>query len=253
MRLGFLILFTFSTGILSAQTVSIDSLNHLLKTTKGLDAVPVYQELAIEWADFDNQKAQAYTKEAYKLAQTLNDSLSIMASARLMGQILARLERYDSSFKVLTSVMAYAKRHKINRELVAVYQSLGRMNLHMGKYAQCLKYYEECLRLPEIEERPNVKWALLNNTGLLFYKIDDPDRALEFFFRTLNLHHKIKEPLGLKNTSKAMTSIKVMCTMSNDDLENRTIYLNDIRKLSCKVRQYIDAIQSRNDQDSVGT
>src|SRR5687767_10317189 len=133
----------FLSELLFAQTKEIDSLANALSCASERDSVEIFLDLAIEWIDVDKKKSLSYTKEAYKQSIELGDSVQIMKSLRFIGMVLKRLEKIDSAIHVMTSVIPFARRNKLNNELLFLYQSLGGIYLFMGHYDRSLKFYTE--------------------------------------------------------------------------------------------------------------
>jgi two-component system, sensor histidine kinase and response regulator len=216
------------SGCIYAQNLNqIDSLTTALSNASGKDSVEVFLNLAIEWIDVDNQKSLLYTKKAHDQSIELGDSIRIMRSLRFIGMVLKRLERNDSAIQVMTSVIPFAKRNSLNYELLNVYSSLGGIYLFMGYYDRCLKLYTEAANLSEIEEMPNLKMTLLFNTGLLYYKIDDLDRALEYNFKALAMLRNTGDP-G-KETSQLLSNIG-HCYIFKNEFDTADYYLKEALK-----------------------
>jgi hypothetical protein len=135
------ILFVSSDPAAAQNPSAIDSLTMALRKSSRKDSVEIYRSLSIQWFGVENEVSLAYSKIAYRKALALGDSLLITRSLRLMGQVLRRADKVDSALIVLSAVVPIAKRRCFYDELIYAYQSLGGLNLFIGRYDRSLKFY----------------------------------------------------------------------------------------------------------------
>lgn len=200
---------------------SIDSLNRLLPNASLSCQREIYHNLAIEWFNSDKEKSLSLTKRELEVAYELEDSLAIIKSLRLMGQVLAGMERFDSAIQLLSLAGQHALSNGINTEVIYAYQSLGRINLLLGKFDKCLRLYDECLKLPEIEHEGDIKWRVLNNTGIVYYKMTDFDKALDNYFKALIT---IRSGRATGDVDQLLINIG-LCYLQKKELKNGEYYI----------------------------
>ena len=141
-KLGFLLLAIFIyTGICAQTTTSsIDSLKSILKEKSGHGRYEILYQLAYDLFDVDNREASVYARQAYDLAYDVGDSLKIVTSGRLAGQIYRRIEQLETSIDVLKEVLPIAKRNSYEDEEKKILNALALTHTLRAEYDEALKY-----------------------------------------------------------------------------------------------------------------
>ena len=171
---------------LYGQTPKLDSLNRALLTVSNGERHQVLFWLAYEWFDIDNEKAVDFASQAYSLASKNSDSLWVVKSGRIRGQLLRRVNQLEESIHQLEEVLSIAKRNGFSAEEKLILNGLAVSHTYVANYDKALEYNFASLEIREREGDKKQISIALNNIGLVYYKLGDFDRALEFYMRAFN-------------------------------------------------------------------
>lgn len=170
----------------------VDSLLQALQTSSKGEAVNINIELCYAYGESgDEQRALTHAKLAYSLAKELNDTLNIIKSGRLIGRSYKLFNKLDSSIYILTYILSIAKGSRFELEYGQLLNSLGSTYTFKASYAEAMKCHFESLSV--MEKLDNKQWISISlfNIGLLYYKIEDHGKALEYFRRAYQLKQTI--------------------------------------------------------------
>jgi len=175
-----------------------DSIKRILINTKGPGVVELYYNLGFEYYVEGKLSAAIESLELAKSSsQAFGDSLYIVKTARLSGQILRRLNKIEESVVISKSVIPIAIRNSANpdfkRELKFLYNSIGIAYLSLARYDSALESNFKNLVLREEDGDLYDIAATLNNIGVLYSKLRNYQKALEFYKRSLINLEKVEE------------------------------------------------------------
>jgi len=161
--------------------VKVDSLKTLLKRSHGLVRSQISRELVFEYADRDNGLALEYAQQACEAISGLAvDSLYFVRVNRLKAQILKRLERYQDAIESIQIPLNVARRNSYTEECEMLLNTLALGHFYLGHYDKSILIHLENLRIKELNGSAD-RIVSYNNIGLLYYKLEDYKRALEYF------------------------------------------------------------------------
>jgi tetratricopeptide (TPR) repeat protein len=129
---------------------------------------------------------------AEEISWLRGDTLNMIKTARIKGQLLRRVNRTDKSLCVLEEVLPIGARNKIkNEEYLKEYMNLLRsisiIHTLQGNYSDALTYSLQCLSISELIGIDVDICSNLNNTGLIYYKLSNPEKAIEYYTKALEL------------------------------------------------------------------
>jgi signal transduction histidine kinase len=176
---------------LYAQNSKVDSLKALLVNTDGRQRYELLNSLTRELFDVDNKTALVYAEEAFSLARQIGDSIQIVKSGRITGQIQRRIDDLNGSIDLLTSILPVARRNHFTEEEKKILNALALTHTYRAEYDQALKYHFESLKIREREGKKDEISIALNNIGLVYYKLKNHKRALEYYLRCIELKKSI--------------------------------------------------------------
>lgn len=142
-------------------------------------------------AEMDNQLALCYADSALRLSYELGDSLRIVKSHRIEGQILRRLDKSDKSRANFERAIPIAKRNGFIREYGYALNSLALVFMYQADYDKALKTHLECLVVREQSGDCEELTTTLNNLGLVYYKLGNYEKALMYLQMTLRLDDEV--------------------------------------------------------------
>ncbi len=187
----------FSHGLMGQNQKVVDSLNSVLATkTGGARYSPLY-ELAFEYLDKDNERALEFVTRAEEAALLSGDSLWIVKSMRVKGQILSKLQRTDESVRLFERSVGIASRNNFRREALRISNSLGIADLFRGQFDKALVSFVRCVELCKMERDSVMLAFALNNIGTTYYKLHDFRKALNYYFKALDARAGTKQRIDL--------------------------------------------------------
>jgi tetratricopeptide (TPR) repeat protein len=192
----------------------IDSLTHLIKNDRSESDFEVFYDLTFQYATKNNDLALKYLNKAMEISDVLGDSLRIVKTRRVKGQILRRMGRIPESLKSFSEALPIAQRNRYDRENGFIYREVGFSHLYFGNFDTSLSSFFSAL---EVWESMNDEVSLaedLTNIGFLHYRVGNYEKSIEYSTRALLLK------MENKVTKTATTQINIglaHCAQSNFD------------------------------------
>jgi signal transduction histidine kinase len=166
---------------------------------KGSDLYDIYYELLFEYKDAnDFHNALDCAEKAHSIAVELGDSLKIVKSGRVKGQILTKLARINEAIEVYLRILPTAERNRNSNlsylsEQKYILNSLALAYTYQASYDKALSYNFQSLVLREVQGDKAEVSVSLNNIGLVYFKLKNFEKALEYYKRSLQLKNEIGE------------------------------------------------------------
>ena len=175
-----------------AQTRAIDSLKRLEVSTPGIDRFDVLYDLAFEYIAVNDLNSTLQTLEKARLvAEEFGDSLKIVKSIRVRGQMLWRLNRSTETIPDLIRILDIAKRNRFFDEQKYILNVLAVAHTLVANYDQALEYHFQALVLREKSQDHKAIAESLNNIGLVYFKMRSYGKALQFYYKALDQDRKV--------------------------------------------------------------
>jgi signal transduction histidine kinase len=191
------IFFATSSFTLTAQDIDrSDSLKSILQTQGPADQYETLIELTKEYADKDNKQSLEYIDQAYNIAFTLGDTVMIVRSGRLKGQILRRMDRLDEAMAIFDELLPIAKRNNLEQHYKLMLNSLAIAHTDRGEYHKALECHFQSLQIREREGDKGEISITLDNIGLVYYKLNDYTKAIEYYERSIELKEQAEGDYG---------------------------------------------------------
>jgi len=187
-----LMLVLVSLVSLAQNDRKIDSLRSRLATRNGLDRFDVLYELVFEYLEKEDfQQSLASIEEAKELAFHFGDSLRIVKTGRVKGQILQRLDRQGEAIIEFQKVLRVSMRGNFVNEYTNILNALAIAYSYQANYDKALQFHFECLQLREKGSNLEDISATLNNIGFVYYKLNNYEKALEYYKRILDQSYDV--------------------------------------------------------------
>ncbi len=170
-----------------------DSFTSVLPDKDRLERVQSLYNLAFQFLNTDKERCLQLILQAKEAALRLGDTLWIVKTTRVEGQLLYHLERIERATNVLNSILSTAERHKFSKEQAVITNTLGSCYLFEARFDKALKNYFKSADLATQLSDTTLVLSSLNNIGLAYYKLSDYKRALEYFERSLALQKDTKQ------------------------------------------------------------
>lgn len=178
---------------LNAQNVRVDSIKNKLSDCSGRDSVILLIDLAREYSAFDDKIALSTTKLAHTLAYKESDTLYMVKSKRMIGQLLRRLNDLDSSLFFLRQALMMAEEFRVDEEILSILNALGNSYTYRANYDDGLTYYFRLLDMSEKRKDFSTLTMCLSNIGLVYYKLKDYNSALDYYERCFEIKKHIQD------------------------------------------------------------
>ncbi len=189
-----------SSGEIAAQAQKkIDSLNSILPKNLTPKRAEILMDIGIEYAQTDNSIALQYLKEAHSLSLQIGDSVGIVSSGWLEGEILRRLQRINESNVILDYVLPIAERNAYAKDYKRILNTLAINHTFLANYDKALEYHFKSLIAREAEGDKEGIAISLNNIGLVYYKLKNSEKALEYYDRALKTKEEINDSYEIGN------------------------------------------------------
>ena len=169
-----------------AHSQKMDSLKNELLHQKGEERFAALYELVFEYLDKeDYPKALKYIEEAQRVAAQYDDSLHIVKAGRVKGQTLRRLDRTTDAINEFQRVLPVSKRNGFVDEYDDILNGMAVAYIVQANYDKALLVLFECLLLREKRGDQTEINTTLINIGVVYYTLDNFEKALEYYDRIL--------------------------------------------------------------------
>jgi len=210
----------------NAQNKVVDSLKkELLKDLPDTSRISTLTKLAVKCANTDFENALSYGKQALQLAEELN-SLEFKAKANSalgylhradhkypealyyygeklkieesrqnnagiaggyenIGHTYYAMEDFSKAFSFYSKALAIYKKHNLEG-IDGVYNNMAIIYYTQNKYDSAQLYYNEALKIAEALKDKESVYLYLTNLGNVFYSKGNTEKALEYYFRSLD-------------------------------------------------------------------
>ncbi len=241
-----IVILLFAPRFTDAQNRSpIDSIKLLLEDANPGDFPALYYNLGFEYfLTGELIQAGVVLKLAQKHASENGDTLYLVKTGRLAGQIYRRLNDFENSIFHSHRVLDIAKRNShqpaFRTELQYLYNSLGVAYTHSAEFDSAIVNHFNCLSLREKESDLSNIAETLNNIGVLYYEIGNYLKALDYLKQS-------KETLGKVADQYFMDNIHVnigLCNIELKDYHNAITHFNtglSICKNNCEPERLMEA------------
>lgn len=208
--LVFILFFVVLYQVNADAQQKIDSLLQELKTGSKKKILDIHLGLCYEYTD--EVQVLYHAKKAFVIAKQLGDSLNIVKSGRLIGRSYRLFNHLDSAIDIFMYVSPIAKRNDMF-EYGRLQNSLGMAYSFAANYSEALKCHFESLAA--MEKLDNKQWVSISlfNIGLVYYKIEDPVKALEYYNRA----YKLKQALNYTEAMDLLLTNMGLCYTQTGD------------------------------------
>lgn len=183
----FICLLVLVTAPALGSNTKVDSLKQLLEQHATTDKAEVLWGIAYELFDVDNTQALFYAERAYHEVWKRGDSLQIVKVGTTYGQLLRRMGKLDHSIEVSSRMLPIAKRHEYRKYWKMLLNSLGFAYIDKSIYDVALDLNFQSLILRQEDADTMELATTLQNIGLIFFRIADWERSLEYSISSIEL------------------------------------------------------------------
>jgi signal transduction histidine kinase len=217
--------------ILSAQNHKIDSLNHVIKTTKN-DSIRVdtYNKLSWKYIFSDKEKAIEILNTTEKFALKTNQKYGYNTFLTNKA-IYFDVNGFSDSAKIyFEKSLYYSVKNKFPIQEQGAYNNLGMFFWNKGKYQDALNYFFKALKLAEVNIKNNKSIfidATLNNIGLIYQEMELFEKAIPYHEKALKIRSERKYAQG---EASSYNNLGICYKELNKINEAKTSFENGIQK-----------------------
>ena len=187
----------FPLTIRSQNQEKIDSINKIVESKMGIEKFDPLIDLVREYSVSDIKRAIEITTEAREVALKFGDSLRIVRSYRISGQLLNRNGSPKEAIEMLMLGMAIAKRTNNATELTMILNNVAIAYSILAEYDKALDIHFQTLVLKEeIGDKAEIS-ITCNNIGFVYENQGDIERGMEYYFKSLKLREEVGDKRGI--------------------------------------------------------
>lgn len=184
-------------GANSARGQNIDSLKALLAHAKGGERVDVLYELSSRLSKKDPAMSLEYGREAYRLVHQLCDSAGLVRTGQITAKALRVQGKMDSAIRIYEIILPISEKLELDYDRIQILNSYALALTFSAQYDKALNYYFQSLNIRSVYNDTLSIITTLHNTGLVYYKLEDYHRALYYFTTCFELKTKAKDSFDM--------------------------------------------------------
>jgi tetratricopeptide (TPR) repeat protein len=214
---------------LLAQQREIDLLTRELPGASRSDSFKIFTQLtSICGTESNNvKKTFHYARQAHLLSWKIGDSLDIVRSGMAVGNLYRRSNALDSQRLVLERILPIAKRNNFIEEQANISTHLGLAFIYRAKYDLALENLFDALTFWELLKDTAQISNAITGIGLVYYKIKDDEKALQYYFRALALKNKTSDKRDIESLLLDIS----LCLSSQGKFEESKKYLDQVKQV----------------------
>lgn len=198
-----LLLFFFflpGPGLLYPQVSRLDSLQHILKLSKG-DSIQVnaLNELFLEYEFANPEKAGESLNEALKLSEKLGYKKGQAATHLYLGYFSEDRGNYEEALKQYAASLKISEAMEDKKGQADAYGNIGNIYVGQGNYPEALKKYLKALKIKEANKDLKGQANSYNNIGTVYSYQGNHAEALKSYLKCLKIYETLEDKSGVAN------------------------------------------------------
>ncbi len=185
----FIWLLTFQ---ISAQNQIIDSLEAVLKESRGKERAQILDRLSRQYENYDLKKGLRYALEMDLLSREIKDIELQQKAAVNLGYSYFFAGKYDSLLYYTDRILELSEKEKNPRALASRAQLLSELEYRKGNHQSGINYCREALRLYKGLNDTVRMGGVFGDIAQFYSETGDFDSAIDYSLRAV----KIKEEMG---------------------------------------------------------
>ncbi len=236
-----LVFVTYHTFLQSQNSKTIDSLMTLQSEQEGIALAKTLNELSWEYAKKNDSLAMKYAKQAEKLSSTSGYILEMATSYIRQGTIYLNNNQFEAAEHNLIKALKLEEKEKNISGIARAKGVLAIVYKKIRNYDKAILLYQECLVLQKQNKKKIA--SIYNNIALLYKDKNESEKALLYYYKSIDLRDSIQDKKGLiisyknigsfyiaqKKYQKALTELKKgreLAVELQDSIQLSSILLN---------------------------
>jgi tetratricopeptide (TPR) repeat protein len=224
-----LLLVLFFAGCTESNAQKLDSLKKELRDAQGAASCSTLFRIAFALEN-DGQGTIEYSTKAIECAKVYGDTLLMIKAARIKATGFRQIGEIDSSNALLFAVLRIARRKQDFGEMKYIIHGLALGLSLVGRYDEALRYNFEVLEIRKKYGGSSFVASTLNNIGLVYYKLRDYRKAIEYYSLALK---EYKSESGRERLVESELVNIALCYAYIDELNKADSIIGVVRR-SCK-------------------
>jgi PAS domain S-box-containing protein len=178
----------------------IDSLEQVLKHSKGEDKVKILNLLSAEYLNKSKDKARQYAETAIKEAKKIGDKSLESVAVNNIGDIFYSNEDHENAIAKYLEALQLAQNVN-NIEQVANYEyNIAFSYDKQGNHDEAIKFYKRSMeKFTQLNKKDYIA-SILNSIGIIHYDWGEREKALEYYKKALDISREIDDKSTISNT-----------------------------------------------------
>lgn len=178
--------------------LKIKTLKKQLKNVSGSEKIDNLNQLAGAYFDQSPVTALEYSKEALHLASDICYKQGEALALRGIGNVYFQLGDYPEALPNYQESLKLEKEMNHASEIAGLLSNIAMLHALTGATEKALKSNMEAMKLLEdTDSKDNIKRIILNNIGNCYLQLEDYDKSLEFYKRSLSICKEMGDQRGI--------------------------------------------------------
>ena len=179
-----------------SQSQKIDSLKALVESKRGLERASVLGQLSFNLdREHRYELALKYAEEGYEISKELNDTLSLIKNGHYVARALRHLGKNNLAISVYEEVLPISRKHSDASEYLAILNGYALSLTFNAQYDKALFHHFEALNFNTGDTISMI--ITYHNVGLVYYKLKQYSKALDYFSFCYQLKNTVKDEYDL--------------------------------------------------------
>ena len=152
-------------------------------------------------------KAYQYASEAFRLADSIQYQKGLIDSKIRLAKYYSGTTKYSKCIQCLFDALKIAERNNFIEEKMLIFDLLGYEYIHIQKYDQAQRFFDQAMSLFSKTSDYNVKAQIFIDIGRLKYITGKFSQALTHFYLALSLSDSITKPTVIVNTYRGLGTV----------------------------------------------
>lgn len=189
-----------------------DSLNLLLKNSKGKQRVEILLKLSSENYQFDIEKAIDQAEKALSIAKSYKNTQLIFRSYAQLGFFNYMSDQDITALSYYLNALKLARQQDNSHDASYILNKLGRLFASQGNHVKALNYYFQALKIQQEEGNKDGASITLQCIGLLYSQRGKYQKAVSYYKKSYEISNEIRDLSGMTmaacNVAYAMQELK---------------------------------------------
>lgn len=139
----------------------------------------------------DYEQALTFHLKALKIAESINDKVTISAAVNSIGNIYLSMEEWSKALNYFSKGLELETARKNKLGIAINLNNIGGVYKNLGNYENALHHYQQSLVLNTQMNNSKGIAICLNDIGNIHNKTNRPDEALVYYLRALEINNQL--------------------------------------------------------------